>query len=192
MKNLIYLMTALTILLASCTKDEEKKEFKVNPTDVFYIKAEKQLTKSASQGLTAMTPLEVVKKANGIRYYNPYFGGPDSPCYGGFAGKDTTSAEPAFLMGVTSIIGYDGLGNMYLNEEILGAYDCVIVTYRSNNDVDTIGYIPDAIFVEAEAKIRAAYEAQDIEAVYDVFFNSFKFQPITAEEWRELKRLGLN
>jgi hypothetical protein len=57
--------------------------------------------------------------------------------------------------------------------------------------MDTIGYIPNSVMRSAETKIKAAYEAGDFESVRTLFFTAFTFTPITGDEWRELKRQGL-
>ncbi len=104
-----------------------------------------------------------------------------------FVGKDTISEEPALLRYATDILHPDG----YFIPDFLEAFDMVIEVFRTNDDIDTIAYIPNAVLREAEQKIRAAFELQDYDEVYNIFYNAFKFRPITGAEYRELKLQGL-
>ena len=61
-----------------------------------------------------------------------------------------------------------------------------------NRHLDTIGYIPNANFINAEIQIRQALADKDTASVYDLFQNAFKFFPITGTEWLELKKQNLN
>jgi hypothetical protein len=105
----------------------------------------------------------------------------------GFAGKDTISEETALLRYATDILHPDG----YFIPDFLEAYDMVIEVFRTNDDIDTIAYIPNAVLREAEQKIRAAFELQDYDEVYNVLYIAFKFRFITGAEYRELKLQGL-
>ncbi|MEG2755908.1 MAG: hypothetical protein RR931_04790 [Mucinivorans sp.] len=57
---------------------------------------------------------------------------------------------------------------------------------------DTIAYIPNAVMIDAEIKIRAAFSAGDFAACYRLFEEAFVFKPTTGAEWLELKAQGAN
>lgn len=191
MKNLILLLSV--ILFASCDKQTDEptpKSFKIDPTAVVYIKAAPVTTKAATAG--HLTPLEIVKRATTMRFSNLVLAPNGSDCAGPVGmGRDTISATPAFIRYGTDIINEDGFGKPYLVPDFIYAYDCVIEIFRSNHDIDTIAYIPNSCFREAETKIKAALEAKDTTAVYGIFNNAFRFIPITGAEYRQLKKQGL-
>jgi len=182
----------LALFLISCEND---KVFKLDPNAKIFIKpaqngwlSETQKVKSNTEHLSA---LEIVKQATRITFYNvPLFGNQSANV--GFAGKDTTSAVPALLRWGTDIISQNG---EYVPEFIEGA-DFVLERItnidKPNQIIDTIGYIPNSVLREAEAAIKAAYEAKDNEEVYRVFDEKFRFMPTTGAEWRALKAQGLN
>jgi len=191
MKKILFFTLAL--ILISC---ENEKAFKLDPNAKIFIKpaengwrSEAQKVKSNTEHLSA---LEIVKQATRIMFINPQIFGTNNPVIGGFAGKDTTSAVPALLRWGTDIISQNG---EYVPEFIEGT-DFVLERItnidKPNQIIDTIGYIPNSILREAEAQIKAAYEAKDNEEVYRIFDENFRFLPITGAEWRALKSQGLN
>lgn len=190
MKKILFFTLAL--ILISC---ENEQAFKLDPNAKIYIKpaengwlSKSQKVKSNAEHLSA---LEIVKQATRITFYNvPIYG--NQSVIGGFAGKDTTSAVPALLRWGTDIISQNG---EYVPDFIEG-YDFVLERItnidKPNQVIDTIGYIPNAILRQAEAQIKAAYQAKDNEEVYRVFDEKFRFLPVTGAEWRVLKSQGLN
>lgn len=191
MKNLLYLF--LILILASCKVNEPKEPFKIDLTKKVYIKAglitEKNQAPYAriAPNPEHLSPLEVVKQAKMYRYQRA-----DNPkgsfTSSGWAEKDTVSDIPAFIQYGASLLGLDGFGNPIVYEDFLTASDLVIV----DNELDTIGYIPNENFINAELKIRQTLADKDTASVYDLFQNAFKFYPITGHEWLELKKQNLN
>ena len=106
----------------------------------------------------------------------------------GWAEKDTISEIPAFIQWGVGILAVDGFDNPIIVKDWIYAHDLVIV----DKDLDTIGYIPNENFINAELQIRRALADQDTASVYDIFQNAFKFFPITGTEWLELKKQNLN
>jgi hypothetical protein len=187
MKKLIFI--ALILALVSCEKEQN---FYLDPTTMLQIKGEKKALNVGMQKISEnpdhLSSLEIVKRATNVRCFNAALNATTG--WGaaiGFAGKDTISEEPALLRYATDILHPDG----YFIPDFLEAYDMVIEVFRNNDDIDTIAYIPNAVLREAERKIRLAFEAQDYDEVYSVFYNAFKFRPITGAEYRELKKQGL-
>lgn len=190
MKNFIFMFLIVATALSACKKDDETKRMTLDPTAMVYIKpAETTALKSANP--EHLTPLEIVKRATTMRFYNDSLV-TNGSCAGGFSGKDTLSATPAFLFYGTFIIGLDGWRKPYIVPDYIYMRDCAIEIFRSNTDIDTIAYIPNAVVKDAQVRIKAALEAQDTTAVYAIFNDAFKFIPITGPEYKELKRQGLN
>jgi hypothetical protein len=187
MKRFLFILLICT--LVSC---EQEKAFYLDPTTMLKIKGEKKALNVGSQRISEnpehLTPLEIVKRATNVRCYNAALNATTGLGAAiGFAGKDTISEEPALLRYATDILHPDG----YFIPDFLEAYDMVIEVFRTNNDIDTIAYIPNSVLREAEQKIRQAFDAQDYDEVYNLFYNAFKFRPITGAEYRELKAQGL-
>ena len=192
MKNSLIFLAAMLFVLMSCSKDEVPRKFQIDGNTKVYIKPNLKSANKLSFGKfnsAHLTPLEIVKRATTMRFYNDSISGSDFAA--GFAGKDTISAVPAFLKYGFEIINEDGLGKPYVDITFIGARDCVIEIFRSNKDIDTIAYIPNAVFANAKVKIKAALAAKDTAAVYQAFKESFTFIPITGAEYRALKKQGL-
>jgi len=184
------LFISLIVTLISC---EQERGFYLDPTTMLQIKGEKQMSNASAQRVSEnpehLTHLEIVKRANNIRCYNAALNATTGLGASiGFAGKDTISEEPALLRYATDILHPDG----YFIPDLLEAYDMVIEIFRANDDIDTIAYIPNAVLREAERKIRLAFAEQKYDEVFRLFYNAFKFRPITGAEYRELKKQGLH
>lgn len=192
MKKIIFLL-AILFTIISCSNDDKPKSFLLDNNAKVYIKPSLKNQKqsfSSKASATHLTPLEIVKRATTMRFYN--FNVTTSDIASGFAGKDTISAIPAFLKYGFEIINVDGFGKPYVDPLFIGAQDCVIEIFRSNKDIDTIAYIPNSVFKDAKVKIEGALSRKDTTAVYEAFKNSFTFIPITGAEYRSLKKQGLN
>jgi len=189
MKNL-FLFITIVIVTASCSKDNVKS-FRIDPNSKVYVKPQTTIkavgfTKAGDQ---ALSPLDVVKKATTLRGFNSKIA--DSEVTWMWAGKDTTSATPALLRMASDIIyDTDGYGHYGLQMEFIETRDFVI-TSGSYPVYDTLAYIPNANITSARQQIIAAFEAKDTAAVYEIFYNAFRFIPITASAYRDLKRQGL-
>lgn len=192
MKNLFFLIAILLFVLSSCTKEDAPKPFSIDGTSMVYIKPSKTTKKFDSRSQVQskhLSPLEIVKQATTMRFYN--YNVTSTDIAAGFAGKDITSPTPAFLKYGFEIINKDGFGKVYIDPLFIGAQDCVIEIFRSNKDIDTIAYIPNSVFLAAKIKINEALINKDTAAVYEAFKNSFTFIPITGPEYKELKRQKL-
>lgn len=195
MKKLLFL--SFVIILAACgnknsNEPKEPEKFKIDLNAKVYIKSGATIKNPAPYARMAsnpnhLTPLEVVKQAKMMFCYN------DSTAKGsvvstGWAEKDTISEIPAFIQYGAGILAVDGFDNPIIVKDWIYAYDLVII----DNDLDTIGYIPNDNFINAELQIRQALADKDTASVYDLFQNAFKFYPITGSEWLQLKKQNLN
>lgn len=196
MKQKLLLLSVLFII-ASCNKNEEQQEiFRLDPNAKVYVKPDVNSVKFdyAKSSVEHLTPLEVVKQADVLNFYNNLIS--DTYCTATWVGKDTISETPALLRWGTDIIyDTDGYGHYGLQTDFIYGYDMVICReYRSNSITmyDTLAYIPNSVIINARNAIQEALESRDTAAVYGIFKDAFKFIPITGEEWRELKKQGLN
>lgn len=185
-----FIFAALAIMIAACNKDDNPKNFKVNLNAKVYVKPQVGTKAFVSSSVSeALTPLEVVKRATVLQGYNKKVS--DSHLTWLWAGKDTTSAEPALLRMAFDIIHeVDGPGTYGLQLEFIETVDYVICSGTHPN-YDTLAYIPNANMTAARQQIITAFEAKDTIAVYQIFQNAFRFVPITGAAYKELKKQGL-
>lgn len=190
MKKLLFFF--LAIALIGCKGNEPKKpeKFKIDLDAKVYIKPDNSLLKAPQYILKSnperLTPLEVVKQAYHYKHYNHRTS--STLISSAWHEKDTVSEVPAFIHLGVEILRLDEFGKPIINEDFIYAYDLVIIDKES----DTIAYIPNSNFVNAEIQIRQALADKDTASVYDLFQNAFKFSPITGSEWLELKEQNLN
>lgn len=194
MKKVIFFLLSV-FLLTSCQKDEPKI-FKLDPEAKISIKPDVNSFKSGAlkikSSVTHLTALEIVQKTTVMRFRNDAIFG-DSDAMRGFSEsqRDFNPENPCLKMWATDIISVDG---EYVPEFIEGK-DCVLEAWSSFGNTrvkDTIAYIPNSVLRKAEADIKAAYAAQNIELIYQIFNEAFTFRPISGEEYRELKLLSQN
>lgn len=189
MKKLLFI-TVLAIMVFSCNKEDKVESFKINANAKVYVKP--QVTKSegfTKAGDQALSSLDVVRKATVLRGYNTKIA--ESHITWTWAGKDTTSATPALLRTASDIIyDTDGYGHYGLQMEFIETRDIVICSGKYPI-YDTLAYIPNSNMTSACEQIIAAFAAKDTAAVYQIFQNAFRFIPITASAYRDLKRQGL-
>lgn len=186
---IIFAVLALMVV-ASCSKEEKPKTFKINLNAKVYVKPSTG-TKfvAVANAPETLTPLEVVKRATVLQGYNTKVS--DSHLTWLWAGKDTISAEPALLRMAFDIIHEtDGPGTYGLQTEFIETVDYVICSGK-HPIYDTLAYIPNTNMANARTQIIAAFANNDTTAVYQIFQNAFKFVPITGSAYKELKRQGL-
>ncbi|MEG1936930.1 MAG: hypothetical protein RR132_05245 [Rikenellaceae bacterium] len=70
-------------------------------------------------------------------------------------------------------------------------YNALLFEYGEILRKDTCAYIPNAVMIEAEKNIKAAYARGDYAACYKLFDTALTFYPITGAEWRALKAQGI-
>ena len=220
MKKLIFLFAALA--LAACSSDEPApiNKGKLDPNAFVRIEAQKGVKSRSAESTDDYTALDIAKYGATMAFYTEWEGAKhvkESQSQKGFMmQRDTTSENPALLMFGTDIIGTYG----EFQKDFLYARDVVItaVRYRGRlttyndqhsydpNDyphslaaaiqkegvVDTIAYLPTSIMREAQVKIEKAFADSNYTEVYRLFNEAFRFKPITAKKWRELKAKGLN
>ena len=186
MKRLLFLLM-LAATVAACKKDPEP--FRLDPDAKVYVKPAADLIQSKSDA--HLTPLEVVKQATVLRFYNdlkPFWGSYGTATW---VGKDTISEIPALLRwGIDIIHDTTGYGDYGIQTDFIYGYDMVICSGTHPN-YDTLAYIPNSVIITAREAILEAFNDEDTERVYELFQEAFRFIPITGHEYKELKDQGL-
>jgi hypothetical protein len=214
MKNYFIFLAAMLFVLSSCTNNDDSI-FKLDPSATISLNpAPVWKSTKAKMASGYLTPLQVVKQVGDIEFYNYKIYGNEAVGRG-FSGPQRDTITPKLKMWGTDIIDQEG---KYV-PDFIEAEDLVLRRYLKINIVtkevtprimhpitggpmdilntyeretsDTIGYIPNSIMRSAESRIKAAYEAQDNEAVYNIFNDTFVFYPITGKEWLALKAQNL-
>lgn len=188
-KTILFL--ALAAIVASCDPKDEPKAFQIKDTDMISIRpatgtANAPAKVKATEG--HLTALEIVKQATTIIYH---YNGDKLERSFTKQQRDTVSTTPKLLMWATDVITLNG----DLQPEFIEATDVLFVTFEtiySSTPKDTIAFIPNSVLRTAEAAIREAYAAKNIEACYTIFNTAYTFTPITGAEWRTLKAAGQN
>jgi hypothetical protein len=192
MKKLFYFAALLIVIASISCKKDPGTSVQDAYNAKFYIKA---ATQTKSYNSNHLSNLEIVKQAVTMAFRNvtisPEMGTDSTSVFeGGWIGKDTVSAVPAFIMGGYQIIGQYGT----LETAFLKAYNIVICVGDADGRyrADTIAYIPNTQMRENERLITIAYNNNDIDEVLRLFNNAWAFIPITGAEYRELKKSGTN
>lgn len=192
MKKIYLPLLVFAVMLFSC--DRQVQPFVLDPDATIKLRPDLsgwQITRSDSDSIAApdtvyspyLSPIEVVRQALGISFYNYALFGNQAVDRGFHTmQRDTISDPPCLMMYGTDIITQLG---EYTPEFIEGE-DCVLVRVV-NNERDTIAYIPNNVMRTAESQIKIAYDAQDYEEVYRIFNEAFTFLPVTGPEWRAIK-----
>ena len=175
MKKTIFLLLSL-VILASCGDIANQK---LDPNDVLSIRPAKGVQTRSTEHLTA---LEIVKQTLNMEFIAIETG---KPAFRGFADvqRDLNPEAPRLKMWGTDIISTEGK----LSTHFVDARDLVLTD--ANND--TIAYIPNKIFIETKPQIVDAFDKGDFQTVYNLFDNAYRFTPISAKEWKELKKQGI-
>lgn len=171
MKKILFLLVGL--LLISCNpEDVPETKGKLDPNAMIVIKPAKGVQLRST--VTGLTALEVVENAVNIKWQSNWF---DNRYWEDAKDISRTFIEehkdyekPALLMWGTDIITQEG--DFY--KDFIYGYNVVI----TDNNNDTIAYIPDAVINTARPLIESAFENEDYDEVYRLFNEAFTFLPI--------------
>lgn len=171
MKKILFLLVGL--LLISCNpEDTPNPKGKLDPNAMIVIKPAKGVQLRST--VTGLTALEVVENAVNIKWQSNWF---DNRYWEDAKDISRTFIEehkdyekPALLMWGTDIITQEG--DFY--KDFIYGYNVVI----TDNNNDTIAYIPDAVINTARPLIESAFENEDYDEVYRLFNEAFTFLPI--------------
>ncbi|MFT3904561.1 MAG: hypothetical protein QM727_15420 [Niabella sp.] len=183
MKKILLLSIFAVVLFACNKKDNPAGKGKLDPNAMVLLrpsvanKAAKAFSASAAnwkmdvQG--SPIGLAIVKNAVAIRWKSKWFSNryyEEPKVVGrGFADSQRDLSIPALKMWGTDIITQDG---DFLKDFVYGTD-----VYLTDNNNDTIGYIPQTVIDNARATIEAAYNAQNYTEVYRLFNEAFTFLP---------------
>lgn len=179
MKQLVICAVALVAVALTACQDK-KDNGKLDPEAKVYI-SPAQGVKADTENPKHLTARQIVEQANALTGVNF-----------GIMGVDdwNRDLERNRIIGVSTwVVAQDGT----LETGLIKARDMILVTLDYGNiPRDTIAYLPNAVMIEAEKKIRAAYDVENYEACYKLFEEAFVFYPITGAEWLALKAAGNN
>lgn len=179
-------MLAIIAMLAlgatSCKKSEPKQKMIDPMTKMIVLVKEGKGLKQAN-ATTTISVEECMRRANGM-WFIP-------------AGDDYSSTmliredhkdyeKNALKLEAFSIILEGRLA------PLLGTSSEFIIVHDRLPKADTIGYIPNKTVHEAYAKAVIAFNEERYEDVVHIFTSAFVAHPCTGEQYKELKRQGLN
>lgn len=206
MKKLLFIICIALIggIFASCDKNDDNGKF--DPNAKIYINGADKLLKNTRYGVDApLTAAQICRLDSLILVgtkieddgtvtntcltfsYSDGFG-----CYP----IDTINNRLVFeAANITAIDGNGfldpntGFGNYIIYRDVWEANELgELVIAR---DMDTLAYIPNAQRWEAYDKIKALWETENWDAIYEIFQNAFTFIPCTGEEYRALVEAGI-
>ena len=173
MKKILLFMSMALLMIACDKKEPDLSKGKLDPNAMITIKAG-AVTKSGINGWGDGNALDVVKQALNIKW-NTHYGdnvySEEVRTIGrSFAEAQRDLDTPALKMWGTDIINQDG-------EYVKDFTHAFNVVFTDNNN-DTIAYVPDEVINEARPLIEKAYNEKDYTEVYRLFDEAFMFIPI--------------
>lgn len=173
MKKIVLLLTVMIAMVACEDKVKEIDKGKLDPDATILIRPGKGVkTRALVSDLTAQ---QVVENTINIKFTSHYFSNKYEETAlqmgRGFADAQRDLSIPALKMWGTDIIAQDG---SYYRDFIYGTE-----VYLTDNNNDTIAYIPQSVIDNARTLIEAAYQEQNYTEVYRVFDKAFTFLPIS-------------
>ncbi len=175
MKKIVLLLTVMIAMVACEDKVKEIDKGKLDPDATILIRPGKGVnTRALVSDLTAQ---QIVENTINIKFQTQYFSNnfSEMPVSAGrgFAQTQRDLSIPALKMWGTDIIAQDG---SYMREFIYATE-----VYLTDNNNDTIAYIPQSVIDNARTLIEAAYQDQNYTEVYRVFDEAFTFLPIASK-----------
>lgn len=172
MKKILFLLIA-SLAFASCDKkDLPEPKGQLDPNAMITIRPAKGVQLRST--VTGLTALEVVEQAVNIKWQSNWF---DNRYWEDAKDISRTFIEehkdyekPALLMWGTDIITQEG--DFY--KDFIYGYNVMI----TDNNNDTIAYIPDAVINTARPLIESAFADENYNEVYRLFNEAFTFIPI--------------
>ena len=171
MKKILFLLT-IALVFASCDKndDPDPAKGKLDPNAMITLRPAAS-TRATVPGLTG---LEVVQQALAIKWQSHWFGNTywdDVKDIGRSFIEEHKDYENKLLkMWGTDVISQEG---EYYKDFTYG-FNVVI----TDNQGDTIAYVPDEVINAARPLIEAAYEDENYTEVYRLFNEAFTFIPM--------------
>ena len=177
MKKILFLLFAVALFVNCDPKDLPEPKGAFNPQAVITIRAANGVkTRSTVSGLTA---LEVVQNAVNIKWQSHYFGDAYSESTKDIARTFIEAHRdlqtPALKMWGTDILYKEQEDSQIaIYKDFIHGFNVVI----TDNQNDTIAYIPDEVINNARPLIEAAFADKNYTEVYRIFDEAFTFLPI--------------
>lgn len=172
MKKILFLLLTVALFVNCDPKDVPEPKGKLDPNAMITIRPAKGVQLRST--VTGLTALEVVEQAVNIKWQSNWF---DNRYWEDAKDISRTFIEehkdyekPALLMWGTDIITQEG--DFY--KDFIYGYNVVI----TDNNNDTIAYIPDAVINTARPLIESAFADENYNEVYRLFNEAFTFIPI--------------
>ncbi len=172
---LLLLISILALSLVGCEKDPLPDKGKLDPNAMILIRPASGVQLRAT--VSGLTALEIVEQTMNITFRsnwlsNTYYENSEI-LERGFSAAQRDLSIPALKMFGTDIITSDG---EYSKDFIYGTD-----FYLVNDQLDTIGYIPQSTIDNARILIETAYQDENYTDVYRIFDEAFVFHPIPSE-----------
>lgn len=173
MKKILFLLLAVALFVNCDPKPEvEIDKGQLDPNAMITIRPAKGVQLRST--VTGLTATEIVEQTVNIKFQSQWW----SNIYSeepkelsrGFAEAQRDLTIPALKMWGTDIIAQDG---SFMKEFIYGTD-----VYLTDNNNDTIGYVPQSVINSARTQIEAAYNDENYTEVYRLFDEAFTFLPI--------------
>jgi hypothetical protein len=172
MKKILFLLLAVALFVNCDPKDVPEPKGKLDPNAMITIRPAKGVKLRST--ITGLTALEVVEQAVNIKWQSNWFGNryweDAKDISRTFIEEHKDYEKPALLMWGTDIITQEG--DFY--KDFIYGYNVVI----TDNNNDTIAYIPDAVINTARPLIESAFADENYNEVYRLFNEAFTFIPI--------------
>jgi hypothetical protein len=172
MKKILFLLLTVALFVNCDPKDVPEPKGKLDPNAMITIRPAKGVKLRST--ITGLTALEVVEQAVNIKWQSNWFGNryweDAKDISRTFIEEHKDYEKPALLMWGTDIITQEG--DFY--KDFIYGYNVVI----TDNNNDTIAYIPDAVINTARPLIESAFADENYNEVYRLFNEAFTFIPI--------------
>jgi len=172
MKKILFLLVGLLLISCDPEKDIPDVKGQLDPNAMIILRPDKGVQlRSSIPGFTAQ---QIVEETVNIKWQSQWF----SNIYSddviliarGFAESQRDITIPALKMWGTDIITQEG---DFMKEFIYGTD-----FYLTDNNNDTIGYVPQSVINNARLLIESAYNDSNYTEVYRLFDEVFTFRPI--------------
>lgn len=176
MKKILFLLLAVALFVNCDPKDVPEPKGKLDPNAMITIRPAKGVQLRST--VTGLTALEIVEQALAIKFQSHYFGNVYNEdvkdIARSFRDEDKDYEAPALLMPSIDVITVEG--------EYYRDFTHSFNVFITDNQGDTIAYVPDTVINAARPLIETAYENEDYTEVYRLFDEAFTFLPIPISE----------
>lgn len=176
MKKILFLLLAVALFVNCDPKDVPEPKGQLDPNAMITIRPAKGVQLRST--VTGLTALEVVERAIAIVWQSHYLG---NTYYDDVKniGRSFREEQKDYNIPALKMYGFDVItveGEYY--KSLTYAFNVFI----TDNQGDTIAYVPDAVINAARPLIETAYENEDYTEVYRLFDEAFTFLPIPISE----------